>query len=176
MRRVIPLTLTALAAALALTACDDGGSGGGTDGARSSTGSGCAAGAVSLEVGSASVAPAAGDSGEVPVSITNQSAPCVLDHFPGVTLRDGDRSVKLAVSEGAQAQTLKLAKGASATFTVSYVRGADGDAKALKASSMEVTLPGGGEAKTFPWKFGPVAGKGADGVDGSVSAFQQVGD
>ncbi|MFK4111643.1 DUF4232 domain-containing protein [Streptomyces sp. NPDC002176] len=175
MRRVIPLTLTALAAALALTACG-GGDDGGADGAKSKDGSGCATGAVALEVGSASVAPAAGDSGEVPVSITNQSAPCTLDHFPGVTLHQGDRSVKLAVSEGAQAQTLKLAKGASATFTVSYVRGTDGDAKALKASTMEVTLPGGGDAKTFPWKFGPVAGKGADGLDASVSAFQQVGD
>ncbi|MGV9319812.1 DUF4232 domain-containing protein [Streptomyces sp. NPDC003660] len=175
MRRVIPLTLTALAAALALTACG-GGDDSGADGAKSKDGSGCATGAVALEVGSASVAPAAGDSGEVPVSITNQSAPCTLDHFPGVSLRQGDRSVKLAVSEGAQAQTLKLAKGASATFTVSYVRGADGDAKALKASTMEVTLPGGGDAKTFPWKFGPVAGKGADGLDASVSAFQQVGD
>ncbi|MEU4110480.1 DUF4232 domain-containing protein [Streptomyces sp. NPDC048208] len=175
MRRAIPLTLTALVAALALTACDDGGSGS-TDGAKSKTGSGCATGAVALEVGSASVAPAAGDAGEVPVSITNQSAPCTLDHFPGVTLRQGDRSVKLPVSEGAQAQTLKLAKGASATFTVSYVRGADGDAKALKASTMEVTLPGGGDAKSFPWKFGPVAGKGTDGLDASVSAFQQVGD
>ncbi|MFG2814289.1 DUF4232 domain-containing protein [Streptomyces sp. NPDC048410] len=175
MRRVIPLTLTALAAALALTACG-GGDDGGADGAKSKDGSGCATGAVALEVGSASVAPAAGDSGEVPVSITNQSAPCTLDHFPGVTLHQGDRSVKLAVSEGAQAQTLKLAKGASATFTVSYVRGADGNAKALKASTMEVTLPGGGDAKTFPWKFGPVAGKGADGLDASVSAFQQVGD
>ncbi|MFG3094849.1 DUF4232 domain-containing protein [Streptomyces sp. NPDC048202] len=175
MRRVIPLTLTALAAALALTACG-GGDDGGADGAKSKDGSGCATGAVALEVGSASVAPAAGDSGEVPVSITNQSAPCTLDHFPGVTLHQGDRSVKLAVSEGAQAQTLKLAKGASATFTVSYVRGADGDAKALKAATMEVTLPGGGDAKSFPWKFGPVAGKGADGLDASLSAFQQVGD
>ncbi|MFJ4007223.1 DUF4232 domain-containing protein [Streptomyces sp. NPDC090023] len=175
MRRVIPLTLTALAAALALTACG-GGDDGGADGAKSKDGSGCATGAVALEVGSASVAPAAGDSGEVPVSITNQSAPCTLDHFPSVTLHQGDRSVKLAVSEGAQAQTLKLAKGASATFTVSYVRGADGDAKALKADTMEVTLPGGGDAKSFPWKFGPVAGKGTDGLDASVSAFQQVGD
>ncbi|MFB7780902.1 DUF4232 domain-containing protein [Streptomyces bauhiniae] len=175
MRRVIPLTLTALAAALALTACDDGGSGG-ADGAKSKTGSGCATGAVALEVGSASVAPAAGDTGEVPVSITNQSAPCTLDHFPGVVLRQGDRSVKLPASEGAQAQTLKLAKGASASFTVSYTRGADGDAAALKASTIEVTLPGGGDAKTFPWKFGPVAAKGTESVNASVSAFQQVGD
>ncbi|MFF9364086.1 DUF4232 domain-containing protein [Streptomyces griseoluteus] len=173
MRRVIPLTLTALAAALALTAC--GGSGG-ADGARSKAGSGCATGAVALEVGSASVAPAAGDTGEVPVSITNQSAPCTLDHFPGVVLRQGDRSVKLPASEGAQAQTLKLAKGASATFTVSYTRGADGDAKALDAGTMEVTLPGGGDAKSFPWKFGPVAAKGTDSANASVSAFQQVGD
>ncbi|MEV8043998.1 DUF4232 domain-containing protein [Streptomyces griseoluteus] len=174
MRRVIPLTLTALAAALALTACDGGS--GGADGAKSKAGSGCATGAVALEVGSASVAPAAGDTGEVPVSITNQSAPCTLDHFPGVVLRQGDRSVKLPASEGAQAQTLKLAKGASATFTVSYTRGADGDAKALDAGTMEVTLPGGGDAKSFPWKFGPVAAKGTDSANASVSAFQQVGD
>ncbi|MYV40535.1 hypothetical protein GT030_17075, partial [Streptomyces sp. SID1328] len=54
--------------------------------------------------------------------------------------------------------------------------GADGDAKALNAGTMEVTLPGGGDAKSFPWKFGPVAAKGTDSVNASVSAFQQVGD
>ncbi|WP_330459070.1 DUF4232 domain-containing protein [Streptomyces sp. NBC_00820] len=172
--RAIPLTVTVLAAALALTACDDGGSSGSS---KPKAGSACAIGSVSVEVGSASVAPAAGDSGEVPVSITNQSAPCTLDHFPSVTLGQEGRTAKLAVQQGAQAQKLKLAKGDSAGFTVAYVRGKDGDAKALNATSMSITLPGGGASQSFPWKYGPVAGKGGrSDVDASVSAFQQAGD
>ncbi|MBJ7906795.1 DUF4232 domain-containing protein [Streptomyces sp. NPDC003656] len=174
--RAIPLTLTALAAALALTACDNGG-GSGTGGSESKAGAACAAGSVSLQVGSASVAPAAGDSGQVPVSITNQSAPCVLDHFPGVTLHQGGRTEKLPVQEGATAQKLKLAKGDSASFTISYVRGADAGAKDAKGATVEITLPGGGEPQSFPWKYGPVAAKaGKTTPDASVSAFQQVGD
>ncbi|MEW2128873.1 DUF4232 domain-containing protein [Streptomyces sp. NPDC005435] len=173
--RAIPLTLTALAAALALTACDNGG-GSGAAGSESKAGAACAAGAVSLQVGSASVAPAAGDSGQVPVSITNQSAPCVLDHFPGVTLHQDGRTEKLPVQEGATAQKLKLAKGDSANFTISYVRGADA-AKGAKAATIEITLPGGGEPQSFPWKYGPVAAKaGKTAPDASVSAFQQAGD
>ncbi|MEU6243614.1 DUF4232 domain-containing protein [Streptomyces sp. NPDC047024] len=175
--RVIPLTLTALAAALALTACDNGGTSGasGASGAESKAGASCAAGSVSLQVGSASVAPATGDSGQVPVSITNQSAPCTLDHFPGVTLHQDGRTEKLPVQEGATAQKLKLAKGDSATFTIDYVRGAD--AKGAKAATMEITLPGGGEPQSFPWKYGTVAAKaGKSTPDASVSAFQQAGD
>ncbi|MET7289083.1 DUF4232 domain-containing protein [Streptomyces sp. NPDC005573] len=172
--RAIPLTVTVLAAALALTACDAGGGGGG---GKSGAGSACSVDSVSLEVGSASVAPSAGDSGEVPVSITNQSAPCTLDHFPKVTLGQEGRTAELGVQQGAQAQKLKLAKGDSATFTIAYVRGKDGDAKALDATSMSITLPGGGGSKSFPWKYGPVAGKGAGNeVDATVSAFQQAGD
>ena len=169
--RAIPLTVTALAAALLLTACNDGG--GGKNG---KSGSACEIGGVSVQIGSASVAPAAGDTGEVPVSITNQSAPCTLDGFPGVTLHQDGLTPKLPAQQGAKAQKLKLAKGDSATFTITYVRGKDGDATSLKATEVNITLPGGG-AKTFPWKYGPVAGKGGQGSpNASVSAFQQVGD
>src|SRR4051794_10429755 len=137
--RAIPLTVTALAVALALTACDGGG---GSDGGKSKSGSGCAVGKASVQAGSASVAPAAGDTGQVVVSITNQSAPCTLDGFPHVEVNRSGVTATLKPQKGAKAQKLKLAKGDSATFTVTYVRGADGDAKSLKATSMNVTLPG----------------------------------
>jgi hypothetical protein len=171
--RAIPLTVTALAAALLLTACNDGSSD--KSGAKDS--SACRLGGVSLEVGAASVAPAAGDTGEVPVSITNQSTPCTLDHFPGVTLVQKGVSAKLSAQKEAKAQKLKLAKGDSATFTISYVRGRTGDATSLAATEMRIALPGGDSTQSFPWKYGPIAGQGAQSKpNATVSAFQQVGD
>ncbi|WP_189263171.1 DUF4232 domain-containing protein [Streptomyces fuscichromogenes] len=171
--RVIPLTVTALAAALALTACDNGG-GSGSSGKNSST---CEIGKVSVQVGSASVAPTTGDTGEVPVSITNQSAPCTLDGFAGVTLKGGGASATVAPQSGAKTDKLKLAKGDSATFSITYVRGKDGDKASLAATSLTVSLPGGDATQSFPWKYGAVAGKGAaDKPNAAVGAFQQAGD
>ncbi|MEU9156489.1 DUF4232 domain-containing protein [Streptomyces sp. NPDC048417] len=173
--RAIPLTVTALAAALALTACDDGNAG--NAGASGKNSSACEVGKVSVQVGSASVAPAAGDTGEVPVSITNQSAPCTLDGFAGVTLKAGGTSATLATLSGAKSEKLKLAKGDSATFSISYVRGKDGDKASLAATSVTVSLPGSDATESFPWKYGPVAGKGsADKPNATVGAFQQAGD
>ncbi|MFI6252562.1 DUF4232 domain-containing protein [Streptomyces sp. NPDC051016] len=170
--RVFPLTVTALAAALALTACDSGGSG-----SSSKNSSACEIGKVSVQVGSASVAPAAGDTGEVPVSLTNQSAPCTLDGFAGVALKAGGTSASLSSLSGAKNQKLKLAKGDSATFSISYVRGKDGDAASLAATSMEVSLPGSDATQSFPWKYGAVAGNGsATKPNATVGAFQQAGD
>ncbi|MFH8775555.1 MULTISPECIES: DUF4232 domain-containing protein [unclassified Streptomyces] len=171
--RAIPLTVTTLAAALLLTACNDGGGSGG----KNRSASGCAVGKVSVQAGSASVAPAAGDTGEVVVSITNQSAPCTLDGFPHVEVNQPGTTVTLKPQKGAKAQTLKLAKGDSATFTVTYVRGKDGDGKNLKAESMNVVLPGSDVGQSIPWKYGPIAGKTSQGdPEASVSAFQQAGD
>ncbi|MEU5595515.1 DUF4232 domain-containing protein [Streptomyces sp. NPDC020298] len=172
--RVIPLTVTALAAALVLTACDDGGGSGDKGKGKNSTA--CEIGGVSVQIGSASVAPAAGDTGEVPVSITNQSAPCTLEHFPGVTLEGNGATVSLSAQQGAKAQKLKLAKGDSASFTITYVRGAAGGRNSLAAKTVKITLPGGTAAQSFPWKYGPVEGKTKAGDQASVSAFQQVGD
>ncbi|MER7180197.1 DUF4232 domain-containing protein [Streptomyces hyaluromycini] len=173
--RAIPLTVTAITAvtaALALTACNNGGSG-----SSSKNSSACEIGKVSVQVGSASVAPAAGDTGEVPVSITNQSAPCTLDGFAGVTLKAGGTSAAVAAQAGAKADKLKLAKGDSATFSISYVRGKDGDGASLAATSMTVSLPGSDTTQSFPWKYGAVAGKrAADKPNAAVGAFQQAGD
>ncbi|MFC9927316.1 DUF4232 domain-containing protein [Streptomyces sp. NPDC127190] len=170
--RAMPLTVSVLAAAVLLTACNGGG---GTSGSKNS--SACAIGTVSVQVGAASVAPSAGDTGEIPVSITNQSAPCTLDHFPGVTLEQQGVSAKLSAQKGAKAQKLKLAKGDSATFTITYVRGKEGDPGSLAATAMKVSLPGSDTVQSFPWKYGPVAGQvGRSHPNASVSAFQQVGD
>nr|WP_285562769.1 DUF4232 domain-containing protein [Streptomyces hygroscopicus] len=171
--RAIPLTVTAVAAALLLTACN----GGGGSGSGGKNGSACRIGGVSLEVGAASVAPAAGDTGEVPVSITNHSKTCTLENFPGVVLRKDGTSAKLAAQKGAKAQTLKLAKGDAAAFTITYVRGKDGDAGSLAATELKITLPGDDTAQSFPWRYGPIAGQGASTKpNASVSAFQQAGD
>ncbi|MEV5873414.1 DUF4232 domain-containing protein [Streptomyces sp. NPDC052101] len=170
--RAIPLTVTALAAALLLTACNNSGS---KSGDKNS--SGCEIGGVSVQIGSASVAPKAGDTGEIPVSITNQSKPCTLDKFAGVTLDTGSAKADVPVLKGAKAQKLKLAKGDSASFTISYVRGAAGDKTSLDVKTVKITLPGTTASRSFPWSYGPVAGQsGTTGPNASVTAFQQVGD
>ncbi|MFI1764602.1 DUF4232 domain-containing protein [Streptomyces sp. NPDC020800] len=170
--RVLPLTVTALAAALLLTACND--SGGGKNGKSSSA---CQIGGVSVQIGAASMAPKAGDTGEVPVSITNQSTPCTLDHFPSALLHTGSTEADVPVQQGAKAQKLKLAKGDSATFTITYVRGKEGDKASLAAKSVKIALPGSDSSRSYPWSYGPVATKsGSTTPDASVSAFQQVGD
>ncbi|GHE07161.1 DUF4232 domain-containing protein [Streptomyces alanosinicus] len=170
--RAIPLTVTALAAALLLTACNGGGSK--TSGKNSSA---CAIGGVSVQIGSASVAPKAGDTGEIPVSITNQSKPCTLDHFAGVSLNTGKAKTDVPALKDAKAQQLKLAKGDSASFTISYVRGEDGGKSSLEVKTLNITLPGGSASRDFPWSYGPVAVQsGGSGPNASVTAFQQVGD
>ncbi|MEU6592680.1 DUF4232 domain-containing protein [Streptomyces sp. NPDC046881] len=170
--RAIPLTVTALAAAVLLTACND--SGGDKNG---KSGSACDIGGVSVQIGSASVAPAAGDTGEIPVSLTNQSAPCTLEHFPAVVLSGDGSKATVPVLKGAKAQKLKLAKGDSASFSISYVRGKDGAGNALAAKTVTIALPGSDNNRSFPWTYGPVAAKAdGSGPDASVSAFQQVGD
>ncbi|MCC5479586.1 DUF4232 domain-containing protein [Streptomyces sp. NPDC059680] len=170
--RAIPLTVTALTAALLLTACDGGGSK-----SAGKNGSACEIGGVSVQTGSASVAPKAGDTGEIPVSITNQSKPCTLDHFPGVVLSAGSTEAKVPALKGAKAQKLKLAKGDSASFTIAYVRGKAGDKAALDAKTVKITLPGTTASRSFPWSYGPVAIQtGGTGPNASVTAFQQVGD
>ncbi|MHB9860020.1 DUF4232 domain-containing protein [Streptomyces sp. YIM S03343] len=169
--RAITLTVTALTAALLLTGCDSGG------GKSSSDSSACSFDRIGLQVGPASAAPAAGDTGEVTVSVTNQSAKCTLDGFAGVTLTTGSASAAVPSLKGAKTQKLTLAKGASATFTISYVRGEAGAAGSLAAKTMKIALPGSGDTQSYPWTYGPVAGKSsATTPNATVSAFTQAGD
>lgn len=172
--RTIPLAVAALASALLLTACDSGGGGGSSDGKN---GSACSFDGVSVQVGPASTAPAAGDTGEVPVSLTNQSKPCDLNGFPGATLEAGGTKVALPTLKGAKAQKLRLAKGDAASFTITYVRGKAGDKLSLAATKLVVTLPGSSESSDYKWSYGPVQGKSdVSDAEASVSAFTQAGD
>jgi Protein of unknown function (DUF4232) len=172
--RVTPLAVTALAAALLLTACDSGGS---DD--SSGTGKGgdaCEINQLGVEVGPANVAPAAGDTGNVPVSLTNQSAPCVLDGFAGSGLDAGGKSVTVPAATGAKPEKLTLPKGDSVTFTLTYVRGGTSGAESLAAKTLRISMPGGADdEKSFPWTYGPVALKGGE-PDASVGPFTHAGD
>ena len=171
--RTTPIAVpAALAALLLLAACGTGGGDEDGDGKRESTA--CSVDTVSMEVGPASIAPAAGDTGEVPVAFTNQSAACTLDGFPEVDLVGGGDSATLEVppTEGAKAQKLTLAKGESASFTLTYERGTRGDG-AFDAENMQVELSG---TRTFRWTYGPVAHDGQGGHKISVGAYQQAGD
>ncbi|MET7479803.1 DUF4232 domain-containing protein [Streptomyces sp. NPDC005648] len=182
--RAIPLTVAALAAALLLTGCDGGGgssssgSGGSSSSGDSKNGTACSLDRVALEVGPASVAPSVGDTGQVPVTVTNRGSKCTLDDFPGVRLARGGDDVSLPAEKGATAQKLTLAKDEAATFTITYQRGRKGDKLSLDADTLKVSLPPGDtKAQSFKWTYGSVAAKGDIGkVIASVSAFTQAGD
>ncbi|WAX78754.1 DUF4232 domain-containing protein [Streptomyces sp. KMM 9044] len=178
--RSMPIAVTVTTALLLLTAC--GGEGGG-DGAEDKNDAkqesgACSSATVSLEAGPASEAPAAGDTGEVPVNLVDQGGACVLDGFPEVSLVVGGEPVALPPAEGATARELTLAEGEAASFTITYVRGPKGADGSLDATSLRIGLPGDSATRDFPWMYGPVAVKepAETAADASVSTFQRTGD
>jgi hypothetical protein len=180
--RAAPLAVTAFAAALLLTGCssdsDGSGSGGDSAAASPSNGTTCRIGDMDVEVGPANVAPAAGDTGNIPVTLTNQSADCTLDGFPAVDLNAADSTASLTPEAGTKSAKLTLAKGTAATFTLTYTRGEAGGKASLEVKTLEIGLPGADTQKSFKWSYGPVRGKGDNAGDptASVGAFTQAGD
>lgn len=173
--RATQITVAALAAALLLTACDSGGGDAGSTN-KNKAGGGCTLDSVGVQV-AASAAPSAGDSGNVTVTLTNRGAKCTLNGFPGVALQAGGASDTVPADKAAKAQKLDLAKGATASFTISYVRGAAGGQKSLPVKTAKFTLPGSTAGHSFTWSYGEVALKGGAGApNASVTAFQQAGD
>ncbi|MFJ9963868.1 DUF4232 domain-containing protein [Streptomyces avermitilis] len=168
--RAIPIAVTALAAALALTACDSGGS----SSDKSSKAATCRFG-IKVEPGNA--ATTAGDTGNVPVTVTNlDSAACTLKGFPGIELNSGDASWTAGRQPGAKAAKVTLQPDDAATFTITYVRGKSGAKDSAAVKTMRITVPDGGDAKSFPWSYGDVALKTGDDPNASVSPFQVAGD
>ncbi|MEU6373305.1 DUF4232 domain-containing protein [Streptomyces sp. NPDC046909] len=176
--RALPLAATALVAALTLTACSDsdggdgGGNGDGDTGAKKA-GSACVLDEMGVQVGPANAAPAAGDTGNVPITITNKSgAKCTLDGLPAVDLSTGPDSATVEPDEAVVKTKTTLAKGGVTSFTLTYVRAEAGDGLAVKTARF--FLPGSTKAYDFKWSYGEVALK-KDGQtpDASVSGFQQ---
>ena len=129
-----------------------------------------------MQVGPASEAPAAGDTGVVPVTLTNRGATCTLKGFPGIELTTGDASFEVAGNKAANPLKLTLRKGETATFAVTYVRGAAGGDKSAAVTDMNISLPGSDAQSGSAWKYGDVALKTAKTPDASVNAFQRAGD
>ncbi|MGI5377193.1 DUF4232 domain-containing protein [Streptomyces sp. CA-251387] len=176
--RATSLTVAALAAALLLTACDDGGNGGDTDDSQDrKAGSACGLDEMAVQVGPANAAPAAGDTGNVPVTLTNKGSRCTLKGFPGVDLYGSGMSAGLPAQEGAKAVKLTLDEGAAATFTITYERGEAGAEDTLDAKTLKISLPGATAQQSYKWSYGPVRGEDNPGVlKASVSPFVQAGD
>jgi hypothetical protein len=169
--RALPIAVTVLAAALVLTACDDSG-----DGSKKASDA-CSADQVGMQVGPANTAPAAGDTGDIPVTITNRSSTCTLKGFPGLEVKDGGVSTDIVADKSAKPVKLTLAENDTASFTITYVRGKAGDAKSLDTKTLKISLPGATASQTFPWSYGVIAGKGDAGtLNASVSPFQHAGD
>ncbi|MEV4860860.1 DUF4232 domain-containing protein [Streptomyces ossamyceticus] len=189
MRTAPTAIAAALLAALTLTACggNDGGDAG--DGGKTATaspsgdgkgsGSACVAAGAAFEVGPSSAAPAAGDEGAVPVTVTNKSgAPCTLKGLAHVELLAGGKSWPLAPLEGAAGDAeMTLAEGQSVTFTIAYVRGVAGDAqKSADVEKLRFSLPGEKKANTYDWPDAEVALRSGGTLDATVGPFTPVGD
>ncbi|MGV9558684.1 DUF4232 domain-containing protein [Streptomyces sp. NPDC003401] len=174
--RAVPITVTALAAAFLLTACgggDDGSSGDGEN--KASSGSACAAGDLTMAVGAVNAAPAVGDTGNVTVTVTNGGGECTLEGFPKVELEAAGTAVAVPQDEAAEAQSLPLAEQATASFTITYVRGEEGEG-GLAAETLTCGLANASATESLDWSYGAVALKDGDKPDASVSAFQVAGD
>ncbi|MFE0252131.1 DUF4232 domain-containing protein [Streptomyces sp. NPDC059010] len=171
--------LATLAAALVLTSCGDGGDGGnGGNGQDGKAGSACRISEMDVQVGPANAAPAAGDTGNLPVTLTNRSgAGCTLDGLPTVEFHARGASTTVKPHEAADARKTTLAKEGVTSFTLTYVRGEGGGTKSLAVGTARIYLPGSTEAHGFKWSYGDVALK-SDGKtpDASVTGFQQAGD
>ncbi|MFC3573825.1 DUF4232 domain-containing protein [Streptomyces yaanensis] len=166
----VPLAVTALAAALALTACDSGGSSGGD----SDKAAGCS---IGIKVGPGNAATTAGDTGNVPVTLTNRDTKkCTFEGFPGIELNGGDSSWTVAHAADAHPEKVTLQKEETATFTITYVRGKSGASDSAAVKTLKITVPGGGDAQSFPWSFGDVSLKKPDTPDASVTPIQIAGD
>ncbi|TXS50340.1 DUF4232 domain-containing protein [Streptomyces sp. uw30] len=173
--RATTLTVAALSAALLLTACSSGGDG---DSDQDRKAAASCVDELAVEFGPANAAPAAGDTGNVPVTVTNRGgAECALDGLPAVEFDAGAASTAVAPDQAAPSGKTELAKGASTSFTLTYVRGEEGGGKSLVAQKAKVTLPGSTKGHSFKWSYGAVALK-SDGKtpDASVSGFQRSGD
>ncbi|UUU24056.1 DUF4232 domain-containing protein [Streptomyces sp. DSM 40750] len=186
MRTAPTAIAAALLAALTLTACssddgDDGGDDGKTSAATAESGKGaaCTAEQAGFEVGPSSAAPAAGDEGAVPVTVTNNSgAACTLKGTAGVDLFAGNMSWALQPQEGAsQESEVTLEDGQSMTFTISYVRGVAGDtAKSADVDELKFTLPGDSKVNSLQWPDPEVAVKSESTLDATVGPFLRAGD
>ncbi|MFF3346130.1 DUF4232 domain-containing protein [Streptomyces sp. NPDC002779] len=170
--RATALPLAALAAALLLTSCGDseGGDGGGDAKQGDKATAACRLAALEVQVGPANAAPAAGDTGNVPVTLTNDGADCTLAGLPSVTLKAGGTSAEVAPDAAATQEERTLAQGGSVSVTVTYVRAEAGSGLAVKTA--DFALPGADTSHSFPWTYGDVALKG-DQPDATVSGFQQ---
>ncbi|MFC8350429.1 DUF4232 domain-containing protein [Streptomyces sp. NPDC057280] len=182
--RALPLAAATLAAAFLLTACsdDNGGKDTGTGASASASasaksGGACALDELGVQVGPANAAPAAGDTGNVPVTLTNKSgAKCTLDSLPGVDLIAGGNSVTVEADPAVTARKTSLAQGASVVFTLTYVRGEKGD-RSLAVTSGEFSLPGSTKTYPFKWTYGDVAlKKDGETPDAAVAGFQEAGE
>lgn len=188
--RAVPITLTALTAALLLTACSGGDDSGSDDsGSKASASAGASAGAAAgaaagsactfdglgREVGPVDAAPAAGDTGNVTVTLTNKGAECTLDGFPAVGLSAGGDLTSVPQDPAAQKQKVTVPAQGTVTFTITYVRGESGD-KSLAVKTAKFSLPGSDRTESFPWSYGDVSLKSAGAPDASVGAFTQAGD
>ncbi|GGZ13996.1 DUF4232 domain-containing protein [Streptomyces poonensis] len=182
--RTTPAAVTAaLVAALTLTACGDSSDTPGTSDEDTASGAAggkvtaCAADKLTVGFGPSNAAPAAGDTGNIPVTLTNTGSTCTLQGVPDTEVHSGDSSWTVSTEEGAAEPKLTLAENAAASFTITYVRGAAGDPEqAVRPERVEFRLPGGGTAQSYAWPDAEVAVKSAEELDMTVSPFLPSGD
>lgn len=170
-----------LAAVLVLTACRGGDTTKSSTSSSSSTSgksTACKADQLGIEFGPSNAAPAVGDTGTVPVTLTNRGTTCTLQGNPGTDVYAGGTSWAVSPDEvAAKAAKLSLAKDEAAAFTLTYVRGVAGDAKkAADVDTVKFTLPGDKATQSYKWPDAEVAVKSGEELAVTVGPFLPAGD
>lgn len=176
--RITPAAVTAaLVGALTLTACS---SEGGEDSSKSPAHdkpTACKAERFAISFGPGSPAPAVGDTGNIPVTLTNRGTTCTLQGVPRADVYAGGTSWAVGADKSAKGPKLILAEGAGATFTITYVRGSAGDPKKGAAvDRVTFALPGDSAEQSYKWPDAEVAVKSERELDITVTPFLPAGD
>jgi hypothetical protein len=171
----------ALVAALALTACGSESDGSSAKGPAKSPATdkpaACKAERFAIDFGPGNPAPAPGDTGNIPVTLTNNGAACVLQGVPRTKVYAGSTPWAVGAERSVKARRLTLAEHTAATFTITYVRGTAGDpGKGAEVDTVRFALPGDSAEQSYPWPDAEVAVKSGKELDIAVSPFLPSGD
>lgn len=156
---------SASAGTSATTAPSGSTSGGGPSGTQASSGGSggsgggqhCRTADLSLAVAAGSGAQSVGSAGPVIIKMTNHgSGSCTMKGYPGVDLVGGGQKWSLSRQTSAAPHAVTLARGASTSFTITYMPFSPGSGQQLDVKTIVITPPNETHSTDVPWEFQPV--------------------
>ena len=161
-----------------------GGNGGGTATAAGGSAAGgsatggstpaCQASQLGYSWAGTKAAPSGGGQMQAVVALTNKSGhACSMRGFPGVDLVNSGEQWSLQRDKSTP-QTVTVAGGASAHFTITYLEWRNGDSAAFTPTMAIITAPNQHSSYDLPWRFGAILKQ--DGATHPGTFIGPVGD